>query len=106
MATTKPVHKIRMGRIQAAIWANAHSGRTFYSVTAERRYRSGESWKTSTSFGQQDLLALAKVIDEAHSWIIEASSPTHVRVVDLDEPDYAEAAEDPFGDPVLERGGR
>ena len=32
-------------------------------------YREGDQWKNTESFGRDDLLTLAKVADEAHSWI-------------------------------------
>lgn len=35
-----------------------------------RSYKQGEEWKQSDSFGADDLLLLAKLLDQAHSWII------------------------------------
>lgn len=64
-----PVHEVRIGLVRAAIWANRGKDATRYVVTFERRYRHGEEWNTATSFGPEDLLTLAKVADEAHSWI-------------------------------------
>lgn len=68
---TPPVHEVKAGRIRAAIWANASEKGTWHSVTLSRLYKDGEEWKDSSSFGKDDLLLLAKVIDKAHSWIIE-----------------------------------
>ena len=68
--TTKPVHTIRLGTIQAAIWSNAGQHGPFYNVTFERRFRDvQEEWQSSGSFGRDDLLVLAKLADEAHSFI-------------------------------------
>ena len=38
-------------------------------MTFERSYHDGEAWRSSNSFGRDDLLKLAKVADQAHSWI-------------------------------------
>lgn len=67
----KPIHEIRIGCVKAAIWERqAESGDIFYSVTASRLYRKDDKWNYSDSFGRDDLLVLAKVLDQAHSWII------------------------------------
>jgi hypothetical protein len=71
MATkSKPVHKIRAGALEVAIWRNDSEKGPFYSVTMNRSYKKGEEWKQADSFGSDDLLLLAKLLDQAHSWII------------------------------------
>ena len=67
----KPIHEIRIGSLKAAIWENTHENVTRYNVTVSRLYRDGSDWKSSDSFGRDDLLVLAKVADRAHSWIFE-----------------------------------
>lgn len=71
--TNKPAHEVRIGRIKAAIWANASEQGTRYNVTVARLYREqeGGEWKSSESFGRDDLLILAKVLDFAHTWIYQ-----------------------------------
>jgi hypothetical protein len=73
MTTTKtpPVHEVRAGRIRAAIWASPSEKGVWHTVTLSRLYKDGDEWKDSQSFGRDDLLLLAKVIDKAHSWIID-----------------------------------
>ncbi len=72
MNTTKPVHQIRLGTVKAAVWANpTDDGRKRYSVTVQRIYRDNDEWKRTTTFGRNDLLVLAKVLDMAHSWICQ-----------------------------------
>ena len=71
MANPKPVAEIRIGRVKAAIWPNKTEGRTRHTVTFSRLYKDGEQWKTTQSFGSNDLLVLAKVADRAHSRIFE-----------------------------------
>jgi hypothetical protein len=69
---TQPVHVVRLRNIRAAIWANDTEYGVRYNVTAARLYKDNEEqWRTSDSFGRDDLLLLAKVLDLAHSWICE-----------------------------------
>jgi hypothetical protein len=70
--TAQPVHKIRSGALEAAIWKNDGEKGPWYSVTASRSYKQGEEWKQANSFGFDDLLPLAKLLDLAHSWIMNA----------------------------------
>ena len=70
-AKQKPVHEIRMGRIKAAIWANDTDNGTRHNVTITRLYKDGDEWKTSTSFGREELPLVAKVADMAHTWIYQ-----------------------------------
>lgn len=65
----RPAHEVRLGRIKAAIWANQGDNGTWYNVTLSRNYRDGDEWKSSTSFGRDELLTVAKVADLANSWI-------------------------------------
>ena len=67
-----PVAKLRIGLISGAIWERKTENGAFYAVTFERRYRDGEgNFKSSHSYDAQDLLALGKLADMAHSKILE-----------------------------------
>ena len=72
----RPVHEIRYGRIKAAVWANPTDNGTRHNVTVCRIYKDEQSgqWRDSTSFGRDDLPLVAKVADEAHSWIFQHAS--------------------------------
>ena len=70
-AKQKPVHEIRLGRIKAAIWANETDNGTRHNVTITRLYKDGDEWKTSTSFGREELPLVAKIADMAHTWIYQ-----------------------------------
>jgi hypothetical protein len=59
MSKAKPTSEIRIGRIEAAIWANEQNGIIRYNVTFSRLYKDGDGWKRSESFGRDDLLVLA-----------------------------------------------
>lgn len=67
----KPVKEIRLGHVKAAIWANATDKGTRHNVTVTRIYKDGQHWKSTESFGRDDLPLVAKVCDLAHSWIFE-----------------------------------
>ena len=71
MANPKPISEVRIGRVKAAIWPNETDGRTRHNVTFSRLYKDGDQWKSTQSFGRNDLLLLAKVADQAHSRIFE-----------------------------------
>ena len=67
----RPAHEIRLGRIKATIWANQGDNGTWYNVTLSRNYKDGDEWKSSNSFGRDELLTVAKAADLANSWIHE-----------------------------------
>ncbi len=71
----KPAHKIRDGRLSATLWANqTKDGATIYSVNFTRLYKVGEQLRDSGSFSRDDLLRIAKLASEAHSWILAATA--------------------------------
>ena len=72
-----PVAKLRLGLLNATIWERTTDKGTFHSVTFERRYRDGEgNWHSTHSYDVNDLLTLAKLVDQAHSKIVELHTPT------------------------------
>ena len=71
MANSKPVSEIRIGSVKAAIWPNDTEGHIRHTVTFSRLYKDGEQWKTTQTFGSNDLLVLAKVADQAQARIFE-----------------------------------
>jgi hypothetical protein len=66
----KPVHKLKDGRIELAVWLNEGEDGPWYSATVRRVYKQGDAWKESGSYGQDDLLVLAKLLDLAHTWCL------------------------------------
>jgi hypothetical protein len=68
----RPAHRIRHRDIAVTIWKNNSDKGPWYSVTPSRAYKQGEEWKDSDSFGLDDLLLLARLLDEAHGWIRHA----------------------------------
>lgn len=67
--TKRPVQTLRIGLIKAAIWRNETKQGERHTITVARLYRNGDKWVESTRFGRDDLLTLAKVVDQAHTWI-------------------------------------
>jgi hypothetical protein len=62
--TKKPVERLNVFPVSAAIWRNQTAKGAFYSVTFERSYRDeAGKWQTSQSFNASDLLALSKLAD-------------------------------------------
>lgn len=64
-----PVHTVRHRNIKATIWRNQTENGPMYNVTVARSYKDGEEWHDSHSFGYDDLMNLAKVLYDAHSYI-------------------------------------
>jgi len=66
----RPVHEVRFGSVRAVVWSNPTEGGTMYNVTVSRSYKTNDgTWRDSESFGRDDLLPLAKALDQAHTWI-------------------------------------
>ncbi len=67
---SQPAHKIRIGTLQVTIWRNHGEKGTWYSVNPSRGYKADEGWRETDSLGFDDLLAMAKLLDLAHSWVM------------------------------------
>ncbi len=68
-AKNRPVHEIRYGGIKAVVWCNQTANGPMYNVTVARLFKDGDTWKESSGFGTDDLLILAKALNDAHTWI-------------------------------------
>lgn len=73
-SNSPPAHRIQLGSIQAAIWANEDSSGTVrYNATFTRRYldRSGNRpvWKETNSFAAADCVVLSVLARQAADWI-------------------------------------
>ena len=73
----KPIHEVRLGSIKAAVWRNETEAGVRYNATFSRLYKDGDQWKSTESFGRDDLLTLAKVADNTHSWICTQNQEEH-----------------------------
>ena len=69
-SNTKPIEEFRIGAVKAAIWKNETDKGPRYNVTFSRIYKNGDgNWRSTSSFGRDDLLLVAKVADKAHTFI-------------------------------------
>ena len=66
-ASSKPEKTIRCGGIQFSIWSNDTGKGVFQSITIDKSYKDGETWKRTKSFKPADLvkiqLGLSKVLE-------------------------------------------
>lgn len=69
----KPVKECRLGRVKAVVWPNETDNGIRYSVQFRRLFkRDGEdAWEQTDSFNRDDLPLVAKVADQAHTFIFE-----------------------------------
>ncbi len=74
----RPIHEIKLGRIRASIWTNeSDQSETWFNVSIARMYRDGDRWKTTTSFGRDDLPLVAKAAEMAYAWIWNTKGESH-----------------------------
>ncbi len=68
----RPIHEVQLGSIKAAVWRNADGiGGARFTVTFSRIYKEGDAWRSTESFGRDDLLLVSKAADHAHFWIYQ-----------------------------------
>jgi hypothetical protein len=65
----QPIHRIRQGAVSASIWRQETAKGPMFNVTFQRSYKDGDTWKTSTSFGRNNLLVLSLIAARAFEWI-------------------------------------
>ena len=65
----KPVHAVRHRNLKASIWVNQTDKGPMYNVTVTRSYREADEWHDSTSFGYDDLMNVAKLMYDCHTFI-------------------------------------
>src|SRR5262249_48630663 len=83
----KPVKEVQLGPIKAAVWKNTTKFGARYSTRIQRLYKDGEKWQRTDSFNRDDLLIVAKVADEVHSWIWnqqQTKEPEGITAADLE----------------------
>lgn len=66
---SQPAHKFRDGILHVTIWRNPGEKGNWYSVIPSRSYKQGDNWKETDSLREDDLLAMAKLLNQAHTWI-------------------------------------
>lgn len=81
----EPVHRITLGKIEAAVWANRTGEDVWFNVEVKRSYKDEHgNWKSTRSFRRDDLPVAAKALEMAYEWIwrcrIKSKSPRAERV--------------------------
>lgn len=67
----RPVHNIRVGGINAAIWEQEGSKGNFMNASFSRSYKQGNEWKTSHTYTVNQLDDLRRAATEAETYINE-----------------------------------
>ena len=78
MATphSTPATAFRSGNVTVAIRENTGENGPFFSVTFSRPYKDAQGiWKTSSSYGLNDLDALSSLAELAKDWVHRHSRP-------------------------------
>ena len=88
MANQKPITEVRIGRVKATVWRNGTDEQPRHNVTFSRLYKdeAGE-WKSTQSFGRNDLLVLAKVADLVHTRILQIPAEAELPEAQVDKAD-------------------
>lgn len=76
--SNKPVKAFRLRGVSASVFEN-HSKNgersvTFHKVSLQRTYRDGDEFKTTTSFGRDDLPVCVHLMQQAWAYILDAES--------------------------------
>ena len=66
---TTPEKTIRCGGIQVAIWSNETAKGTFQSITIDKSYKDGETWKRTKSYKASDLVKIQLGISKALEYL-------------------------------------
>lgn len=76
--SAKPVKSFRLRGISASVFENhaksADRDVTFHKVSLQRTYRDGDEWKTTTSFGRDDLPIACLLLEQAWQFILETEA--------------------------------
>ena len=70
MKQKQPAHVVKLGKIRVTIWENESKDQeVWFNAVLSRLYKTGDTWKDSTSLGHDDLPIAMKAIDMAYTWI-------------------------------------
>lgn len=69
MAASKPEHSIRCGGIQFSIWSNETVKGTFQSITIDKSYKDGDTWKRTKSLKPSDLVKVQLGLTEVLKYL-------------------------------------
>ncbi len=73
--SNKPVKSFRLRGITASVFENSsEDGKLFYKVTLQRSYKQGDEWKSTNSFGRDDLPLVNLLTKQAWEFILNTES--------------------------------
>ena len=76
--SVKPVHVIRLRGITASVFANIAETKngdvTFHKVSVQRTYKDGSEFKTTSTFGRDDLPIVRLLTDRAWQFILDTEA--------------------------------
>lgn len=79
-SANEPVRVFRAPGMSVAIFENtSDEGNTFYKLSAQRVYRAGKDFKTSTSFSFSEVPTLLLLMQRAWNYISELENKAKVR---------------------------
>ena len=77
-ASNKPVFVKRAHGVKVSVFANransAEGNHVFFKTTVQKIYRDGETWKTTSSLGRDDLPIATLLLQQAFGFILEAEA--------------------------------
>ena len=72
---TRPIEKIRVGAVEAAVWANSsEDGQVRFAVVFSRSYKVEGEWRNTRSFGFRELPQLEKAVSLAFDFLSRRES--------------------------------
>ena len=66
-----PIYKTRDRSLSVNVWERSNDHGVFHDVTFERAYKDGEEWRKTSSIPADELQNLRKLLDLAHTAILE-----------------------------------
>ena len=73
--SNKPVKSFRLRGITASVFENqSEDGKSFYKVTLQRSYKQDDEWKSTNSFGRDDLPLVSLLTKQAWEFILNTES--------------------------------
>ena len=73
MAKARPVHTVRLGRVQVAIWKNETANGDRFNMTVSQGYKDGDEWKDTQSIGRDFGYQAARAFQLATDWVFQNS---------------------------------
>ena len=75
MVGQKPLAKFRAGQVSCALWENEitvnGNTKTVLKASIQRRYKTDEGWKSSTSFGRNEIPLAIYCLEKAFDKIVQ-----------------------------------